>query len=110
MVMQVPAHGRQVEHASYRYLLRSGKVQTVTAMVHVSRQTWRLRWLRGLPPFPLGTRVRHYIDVQFSDEIGEGSGSWKGGGAGGEAFSRQTYDVDMDRIRTLAGQYARWRL
>jgi len=28
------------------------------------------------------TRTAHYIDVQFSDEVGERSGSWKGGTIG----------------------------
>lgn len=67
--------GRHLETYPYRYLLRSGEVQTREATIHVEREVRRLNWT------PL-TRMRFYIDVQFSDEVGERSGSWKGGTIG----------------------------
>lgn len=63
----------------YRYVLRSGEVQERTATVTVDEMEWRRRgwrWLR------LGRLVRRTIDVNFSDEVGERSGSWKGGTVG----------------------------
>lgn len=71
--------GRHLETHPYHYLLRSGEVQHVTATISVERREWRLRWLRWTPLF---AKVRHSIDVQFSDEVGERSGSWKGGTIG----------------------------
>lgn len=71
--------GRHTETHAYRYLLRSGEVQQRTATISVERMEWRLRWLRWTR---LGRDVRHYIDVSFSDEMGERTGSWKGGTIG----------------------------
>lgn len=64
------------ESYPYQYRLQSGEVQEVTATVHKRRHLITWAWLRWLKiPF----RVLHSIDFQFSDEVGEGSGSWKGG-------------------------------
>lgn len=71
--------GRHTEAHPYRYLLRSGEVQQRVATIHIERMEWRLRWLRWTR---LGRKVRYYIDVEFSDEVGERSGSWKGGTVG----------------------------
>lgn len=71
--------GRATESHPYRYLLTSGEKQEVTATIHVERRSWRLKWLRWTSRFQ---RVSHSIDVQFSGEVGERSGSWKGGTIG----------------------------
>jgi len=69
------------EKHPYRYILRSGKVQEVQATVTVERRTWCWRgW-----PFKFFRWPSHSattIEVQFSDEVGERSGSWKGGCVG----------------------------
>jgi hypothetical protein len=59
----------------YTYTLRSGEVQHRTATIKVERRTWTRWWL----PFK---RVSRSIDVEFSGEVGERSGSWKGGCTG----------------------------
>lgn len=61
--------------APYRYKLRSGKVQRRTATFRVIEQEWRRWWL----PYKM---VWRGIDVQFDEEVGERSGSWKGGTVG----------------------------
>lgn len=63
----------------YRYVLRSGEVQERIATVKVEEREWRWRWLMGLA-WPHKT-VRS-IDVSFDGEVGERSGSWKGGTIG----------------------------
>lgn len=68
--------GRATEQHPYRYLTRSGEKQEVTATIHAERWTHRLRWLRHTRLFQ---RVRYSINVEFSDEVGERRGSWKGG-------------------------------
>lgn len=67
--------GRHLQSHPYRYLLKSGEVQDRTATIFVSREVRRLNWT------PI-TRTAHYIEVEFSDEVGERSGSWKGGTIG----------------------------
>lgn len=60
----------------YRYRLRSGEVQTVDATIIQER------FIRGrniLSKFGWPRRVEYSIDVEFSDEVGERAGSWKGG-------------------------------
>lgn len=66
----------QSETHPYIYTLRSGRVQhrkaTVTRRRHVLTYigTRRLRWPQW---------EKHSIDVEFDDEVGERSGTWKGG-------------------------------
>lgn len=67
--------GRALETHPYRYILRSGEVQDRTATIYVERRVRKLKWLRWLP---FG-RTAYAIDVRFNDEVGERSGSWKGG-------------------------------
>jgi hypothetical protein len=61
---------------SYLYPLRNGETQERTATVYVERMEWRQRWLKWCPFF---AKKRQSIEVEFSDEVGERSGSWKGG-------------------------------
>lgn len=67
---------RYRETFSYHYILRSGVIQVRTATVTVERRTWKWRWFKWLP-WP--RMVRTSICVEFSDEVGEETGSWKGG-------------------------------
>src|ERR1051326_1701872 len=60
----------------YLYTLKSGEMQVRTATVHIEKWAWGLRWFR----FPV--KVRKSISVAFSDEVGERSGTWKGGTIG----------------------------
>lgn len=63
----------------YRYERRSGEVQERTATIEVHEMEHRWRCLRWLPLF---AKISRYIDVEFSGEIGERTGSWKGGTVG----------------------------
>lgn len=62
----------------YVYALKNGTVQKAKATVHVSRMTHRARWW---PIIPI-ERVSMSIWADFSSELGEGTGSWKGGVTG----------------------------
>lgn len=71
--------GRHIETHPYRYMLESGEVQERVAECYAERRIRRLRWLRWTPLFQ---KVTYAISVDFSDEVGERSGSWKGGCVG----------------------------
>ena len=60
----------------YHYVLKSGEVQARTATISKRRHRLARKWLHriGWPKW-----VKESIDIEFSDEIGERSGSWKGG-------------------------------
>lgn len=68
--------GRYVQSWPYRYVLRSGEVQERTATIYGEEREWRWRWFQWLP-WP--RKIRRCISITFSDEVGERSGSWKGG-------------------------------
>jgi hypothetical protein len=74
-------HGKIGTKAVYdfKYVLKSGEVQERKATVYVDRMEWRRRWLRWTPLFNL---VRDCINVSFDGEVGERTGSWKGGCTG----------------------------
>jgi hypothetical protein len=80
-----------------RYRLSSGELQERTASVTVHRQEWRPRMTRWLP-WP-----RHIycgIWVEFSDEVGDGTGSWKGGtmGCGYELLPNESAASCLSRM------------
>lgn len=56
----------------YTYRLRSGEAQERIATIKPERRLWTRFWL----PF---RRESRYIDIDFNNEVGERSGSWKGG-------------------------------
>lgn len=60
------------EARPYRYTLRDGEVQDCIATIKPERRVWTRPWL----PYK---QERRYISVDFSEEVGEQSGSWKGG-------------------------------
>lgn len=62
------------ETHDYVYRLSTGELQQRQATIQAEEREWRWIW-RASPV----RRVRRYIDVKFSDEVGDRSGSWKGG-------------------------------
>lgn len=66
------------ETYDYTYTLKNGQAQNRKAEVFVERRTWRMRWWPLLP----FKKVCTSISVNFDGEVGEGTGSWKGGTIG----------------------------
>jgi hypothetical protein len=67
------------ESHPYHYTLRDGTVQEVTATIYVNEVEHRWRLFMWLSWF---RKVYKYIDVEFSSEVGEGAGGYKGGTLG----------------------------
>ena len=70
---------RLSEIYAYEYILNSGKKQNVNAKIGVEEREWRWRWFKWLP-FP--RMLNRVIDIDFDNEVGERTGSWKGGTVG----------------------------
>lgn len=89
--------GRKIYEFPYRYVCRDGEVQDVIAKVFVSRMEWR--WL-GLKSLPWPHRIQTCIDVEFSESVGEGRGSWKGGciGCGIQMLPKETPEQALRRM------------
>ena len=63
----------------YTYVLNSGKVQNRMATITLEQREWRRKWLMWTTLF---NQVRTTISIEFDDEVGERTGSWKGGTLG----------------------------
>lgn len=63
----------------YTYVLKSGELQHRLAKVRVEEREWRQKWLKWTKLF---NKVSKSITVDFNDEVGERTGSWKGGTLG----------------------------
>jgi len=64
------------EFHDYTYVLDSGEVQERKATCTIEKREWHRKW------FPWIKMTRQVIDIKFSDEVGERTGSWKGGVTG----------------------------
>lgn len=77
----------------YTYVLKSGEVQNRTATISKRRHVMTRRAFKRMG-WPL--RIKESIDVKFSDEVGERSGSWEGGCTG------CAYDLRQDETMGAA--------
>jgi len=64
------------ESYPYVYILKSGEVQNRMAECYREKRQWHRKW------FPFIRMIRESININFDDEVGERSGSWKGGTIG----------------------------
>ena len=63
----------------YFYVLNNGSVQRRMATIQVTEREWRPHWFKWLS---LTKKVRKSIDIEFNEEVGERTGTWKGGTLG----------------------------
>ena len=85
------------EAHDYVYTLKSGEAQQRTATISKRRHILARRGLHriGWPKW-----VSESIDVQFSDEVGERSGSWKGGCIGC-SYALERGETMLDALRRM---------
>jgi len=85
------------QHYVYQYTLESGEVQVRTATVTVDRSIHRRKIFSWFPKLYL---VRSWINVEFSDEVGERTGSYKGGclGCGWDLKPGETPEQSLRRM------------
>ena len=77
--LEIP-DGRKIYEAPYKYTLKNGEVQERIATFYVEEREWRWRIFH---PFAIGPKIiSRSISIRFNDEVGERSGSWKGGCTG----------------------------
>jgi hypothetical protein len=90
--------GRWQAAYPYHYMLDSGEVQHRLATIYVERREWR--W-RGAMWSPWPSRRSQCISVEFNGEVGERTGSWKGGtvGCGYEMKKGETPQETLRRMQ-----------
>lgn len=89
--------GQFSEQHPYTYTLKNGTVQERTATIDVDEMEWRWRWFMWLP-FP--RLVKRCIGVKFNDEVGERTGSWKGG-CTGCGYQMLAGESPLDTLRRM---------
>jgi hypothetical protein len=77
----------------YKYKLKSGEIQERTATIQKEARSW---WRPWVPCYKKSV----CIDVEFNDEVGERTGTWKGGtiGCGWEMLSDETPLMTLRRM------------
>ena len=97
-----PPDGRWEETHPYRYCLRksSWEVQQRQATINVQEREWRwqLPITKLVLPFPKKVSRSLYID--FNDEVGERTGSWKGGTMGC-GYSLKPDETPLECLRRM---------
>lgn len=83
----------------YQYQLDSGEIQKRMATVNGEEREWRWRWLKHLGWPRL---IRRTINVEFDGEVGERTGSWKGGtiGCSWDWLHGESMKDALDRMET----------
>ena len=96
-----PDDGRKLWWFDYQYILKSGDVQHRKAEVYHERRTARRKWLPLW--FPFAKRVTDSIHIEFSGEVGERTGSWKGGvmGCGADVAPYETVEQAFRRFEAF---------
>ena len=91
--------GRLIEVHPYRYRLKSGEIQERKATVYIEEREWRWRCFQWLP-YP--RMISRCISIEFDGEVGEGTGSWKGGaiGCGYEMLPNETIIGTLKRMES----------
>lgn len=81
------------ETHDYTYTLKSGEVQHRKATINAESRAWARFWV----PFK---RTRKTINIDFSDEVGERSGSWKGG-CTGCSYEMKNSETPIQTLRRM---------
>ena len=84
------------ESHPYRYVLRGGEVQERIATIKAERRLWTRPWLPH-------KRESRYIDIEFNNEVGERTGSWKGGVLGC-SYDMLPGDTPLDALRRMEAE------
>lgn len=100
-IIQMPWAWRHKQHDilddmkeyPYKYTLHSGEVQKRIARIREERRIWTRPWI----PWKSESR---YIEVEFNKEVGEGTGSWKGGVLGC-SYEMLKDETPLDALRRM---------
>lgn len=85
------------ETFDYTYILNSGEIQKRITTVNLTEREWRPKWFKWTKLFALIIKT---IDINFNDEVGKGTGSWKGGvfGTGHSLLKGETIEQCFRRF------------
>jgi hypothetical protein len=90
--------GRWQETYPYHYCLSNWTVQERTATICVEEREWRWRIFKYVLPWP--RKVHRYIEIEFNEEVGDRTGSWKGGTVGC-SYSLRPDETPLECLRRM---------
>lgn len=85
------------ESYPYTYILKNGMVQNRIATIKTEEREWRWRWFMWLK-YP--RQISRNIAIDFNDEVGEETGSWKGGTTGC-VYSLKKAETPLECLRRM---------
>jgi hypothetical protein len=88
------------ESYDYTYFLENGDMQKRMAKIQVIEREWRMKWFMWTN---FKNKKRKVIDVEFSDEVGERSGSYKGGTVGC-SYEMKKGESPLDCLRRMENE------
>lgn len=63
----------------YQYTTKNGEVQNCLATIRIEEREWRWKWFKWFKYFG---HINKFIEIEFSEEVGERKNSYKGGCTG----------------------------
>ena len=81
----------------YTYTLKSGEIQSRLATIKIREMEHRQLWLKWTS---FNNLIRKSIEIDFNDEVGEETGSWKGGCTGCSYELRNT-ETPLESLRRM---------
>lgn len=88
------------EKHGYAYVRKNGEVQERLATIGVNEMEWRWRWFKWLP-WP--RQIQRCITVEFDDEVGERTGTWKGGTLGC-GYEMKKGETPLETLRRMEAE------
>lgn len=87
---------QNIDRQSYPYIyqLKSGEIQQRTATCFIEQRQWHRKW------FPLAKLKITCLSIEFNEEVGERTGSWKGGtlGCGFDMLPNESVEQCLRRM------------
>lgn len=77
----------------------------VLVTCHITEREWRQKWLKWTK---IGTNIKRTLNVDFSEEVGTGRGSWKGGtiGTGFDISKSGDINVGLKKMEKKYNMYS----
>ena len=79
---------------SFQYTLKNGEIQNRVAKICIERRIWSMNWFRWVK------KISTTISIDFDSEVGEETGSWKGGviGCSYDLLNNETPEQALRRL------------
>lgn len=87
----------------FQYILKNGEIQNRVAKICIERRIWSMNWFRWIK------KISTTISIEFNGEVGEETGSWKGGctGCSYDLLDNETPEQSLRRLENEKNYFGR---